>query len=156
MTTKQKILLPALGIATVAGLTFGAHAYAQTTTDSSTNYPPFVQNLMEKFDLSSDDVQSVMDETQTEMQQAREEAYTNYLDEAVTNGDITAEQEQLILDKHDELEAAREQERTDLQNWADENGIDLEYLRPGPGGPGGHGGFHGHGMGMGMMEGFEN
>lgn len=156
MTTKQKVLLPALGIATVAGLTFGAHAYAQTAEDSSTNYPPLVQNLMNKFGLSEDDVQTVVDETRTEHQAVMEEAYKNNLDEAVTNGDITAEQEQLILDKHDELQQQREQERTQLRTWADENGIDPQYLMLGHGGPGGHGEFHGRGMGMGMMGGFDD
>ena len=71
------------------------------------------------------------------------------LDKAVSDGKLTGAQEQLILDKVKELEAKRQQDlqnwknltpeqrksamqeqKTDLENWAKQNNIDLKYLRP--------------------------
>lgn len=41
------------------------------------------------------------------------------IDEAVADGKLTAAQKQLILEKHAELRA-----------WAEQHGIDAQYLRP--------------------------
>lgn len=69
------------------------------------------------------------------------------LQDAVDDGDITAEQKTLIESKLDELETAREAQRDELEQWAEDNGIDAKYLigggmgmmggGRGPGGPGG-------------------
>jgi hypothetical protein len=59
----------------------------------------------------------------------------------VSAGDLTEEQKQLILQKHEELQAqheariqARQQERAELEQWAADNGIDAQYLFGGLGG----------------------
>ena len=69
------------------------------------------------------------------------------LQDAVDDGDITAEQKTLIESKLDELETAREAQRDELEQWAEDKGIDAKYLigggmgmmggGRGPGGPGG-------------------
>lgn len=68
------------------------------------------------------------------------------LQDAVDDGELTAEQKSLIEAKQDELEAAREAERDSLKQWATDNNIELSLL----GGPGGHkgpGGMGGRGHG---------
>ena len=69
---------------------------------------------------------------------------TDYLDNAVADGDITAEQQKLIEEKRAEIEAEREAARDELEQWAEDNDIDLEYVRFAGGrgmggGPGGMG-----------------
>lgn len=62
---------------------------------------------------------------------------TDRLQNAVDDGDITAEQKTLIENKQKELQAARESQRDALEQWAKDNNIDTQYLRMV--GPGGHG-----------------
>ena len=57
----------------------------------------------------------------------------NRLDNAVSKGEITAEQKTAIETKRDELESKRESDRQALETWAKENGIDMKYLMPGGG-----------------------
>ncbi|KKR27662.1 MAG: hypothetical protein UT59_C0049G0009, partial [candidate division CPR2 bacterium GW2011_GWD1_39_7] len=77
-------------------------------------------------------------------------------DKAATDGVITSDQKQQILDKHIELQKQREEQRTAMEKWRTESGIDFDKLSEygiggfgkgmGMGGPrGGHGG-------MGMMR----
>lgn len=69
------------------------------------------------------------------------------LDNAVENGDITAEQKTLIEQKQDELKTAREAARDSLEQWAEDNDINLKDIMMGSG-MGGHdrGGMGGPGM----------
>ncbi|OGV95785.1 hypothetical protein A2W24_03925 [Microgenomates group bacterium RBG_16_45_19] len=99
----------------------------------------------------------VMAEGWGNSQAERQAEYEAYLDEAVTAGKLTVDQEQLILQKHTELQAQREaerqvrqQQRQELEAWAEANGIETQYLF-GMGGEGfGHGPGRG-GIGMGRM-----
>jgi hypothetical protein len=64
------------------------------------------------------------------------------LDDAVADGDITAEQKTLIEQKQAELEKARDEKRDAMEQWAKDNNIDDAYLHMGMGngGRGKHGG----------------
>lgn len=64
------------------------------------------------------------------------------LDDAVADGDITAEQKTLIEQKQAELEKARDEKRDAMEQWAKDNNIDDAYLHmsKGNGGRGKHGG----------------
>lgn len=53
----------------------------------------------------------------------------NQLDDAVEDGDITAEQRTLIEQKQDELEQRRETQRDELDQWAEDNDVELSDLR---------------------------
>jgi 23S rRNA pseudoU1915 N3-methylase RlmH len=61
------------------------------------------------------------------------------LQDAVDDGDITAEQKSLIENKREELEDKREAARDTLEKWAEDNDIELRDI----GGLGGHGGGRG-------------
>lgn len=67
------------------------------------------------------------------------------LEDAVANGDITAEQRAAIEAKRDEVEAERTEHRAEMQQWAEENNIDLQDVMP-------MGGEGGRGMGRGGMH----
>jgi len=137
---KVKLLIPIFAFA-VAGATLltTTTTYAQ---EESNPINTLVQRVAERFGLNQDDVQAVFDEHREEMHSQREDNYEARLDEAVANGELTAEQKQLILDKHAELQASMETNKANfeahhqemitkhesLESWAEENGIDMKYL----------------------------
>lgn len=130
------------------------------------NYQTLVQKIAQKFNLKEADVQSVFEEVRTEHQTQMQTNYEDRLSQLVKDGQITETQKKLILAKHQELQNKRpadmsnwknmtrdqrkvkmDQERTEIENWAKQNGIDVKYVL------GGMGRFEGKGMraGKGMM-----
>ncbi len=127
---------------------------ATQTTETTQTRSTLLQRIAEKFGLNQDDVDQVVADYQTERRQEMQSAYEDRLTAAVENGQITAEQKQLILEKHNQLQQEydsenqqRQQHQEELQAWADENGIDVSYLGVG-GGRGMRGGMMGDDMGM--------
>ena len=151
--TKKTILTVASVSVLCGGLVVATSAFAQTTTNSQSNVPSLVQEIADKFHLNTSDVQSVFAQHRQEMRAQGEANYENYLKNLVSSGKINDEQEQLILNKHKELidqmqsnlknfksmtpaqrRAQMQANMQDLQNWAKQNNIPLQYLRPfGPG-----------------------
>jgi hypothetical protein len=89
----------------------------------------------------------VFDQHRQQMQSNMEQKYEQHLDQLVKDGKITDAQKQLILAKHKEIvqkmqsnkdsfknmtadqrKQAMQQEKTDLENWAKQNNIDLKYV----------------------------
>lgn len=197
MAVSKKLTMGLTSLAVVTALAVGGGSMAMAE-DASTGQT-LVDKIAAKFNLSKDEVQAVFDEDQgarqeerladvskdlqdavddgditaeqktlienkikeqqtareTEMDALKEWATTNNidmkyvmgggrhgadLDDAVEDGDITAEQQALIEAKQDELETAREAARDSLVQWAEDNNIDEQYLHFGMGGPGGRGG----------------
>ncbi len=160
-------LAAAAAIATIGtGGLIGAQAVsaesgATTSTDPMSS---LVDKLVSKFNLNKTDVQKIFDESRTEMEAKREEEQSARLQKLADAGTITAEQKTKIEAKLKELKASREpnkdstkdltdnerktkreSERTTLEAWAKQNGIDLTKIggvmmgqgHRGPGGPGG-------------------
>lgn len=125
----------------VGGLALGSNVFAQS--ENAQNGNGVMDRIAEHFNLDQAEVNSFMmqmhEERQTEMQSRMDERLT----EQVLQGNITEEQKQLILDKQQELHADMEQNRQELHDWAEENDIDLQYLRMG--GPREGKGMRGHG-----------
>lgn len=158
----NKKTLSAFAVVTVLGLgVLGASGVsAQNATNTQNPMTSLAQKIAERFNLNQSDVQAVFDEARKEKpakMQANSEAQLSQL---VTEGKITEEQKQLILQKRAELDAQRkankesmqnlsederrakmQAEKTALEAWASENGIDSQYLMQGRG----HGGFGGLG-----------
>ncbi len=156
--TPKKTLAIAAIVLTVAGAgVFGiANANAQTaTTDNPMS--SLVQKIATKFNLNQNEVQAVFDQEHAERHAQMDAQYEQRLSQLVTDGKITEQQKQLILNKHKEMQANRETEmaalqnmtdeerraamekkRTELENWAKDNNIELQYVMPF--GKGGHGG----------------
>jgi len=117
------------GVATtigVAGLTGLGVAVAATGTKGDS----LVSKIATRFNLKEADVQAVFDEEKAERDTERQAELSDRLQTAVDDGDITAGQKVLIENKLKELQAARETEMSDLQTWADQQGIsDLRYAK---------------------------
>jgi len=154
-----------VALATVVVLTTGVITATNVSaqTDSNTNrMSSLVQKLADKFGLNKDDVQAVFDEAHASREAEMETKYEERLTQLVSDGKITEDQKTLILAKHKDLEANRKAEmdsfksmtaderktamdakRTELENWAKENNIDVHYLM---------GMFHGKGHGHPGMD----
>ncbi len=148
-----------LALATITG----AGIVSAATDSSSDGSTGLIDKLAAKFNLNKTDVKAVFDEDKATHEAVRQKALDDRLSQAVTDKKITAEQKDKIVAKQAELKAAheaeqaamkdktdaerraaRETQRAELEKWAKDNGIPLEYVRPmggghGPGGPGGPG-----------------
>lgn len=152
MTKKTLFTIAAVSVLCV-GIVGVTVAFAQTQTAGQTSVPSLVQEIANKFNLNPSDVQSVFIQHRQEVQSKQEANYEKYLTNLVKEGKITQAQEQLLLNKHNELinqmqrnmknfktmtpakrQALMQSAQQDLQNWAKQNNINVQYLRPfGPG-----------------------
>lgn len=161
-------------ILTIAFLALGGAAIVNAQSSDSGQYPTIIQRLVEKFNLNSDDVQQVFDEIREENQVAMQ----NRMEERIQSvNNLTDEQKTAISEKTEEMrqsfqdlkdltpeekKAVMEQNKADLETWAEENGIDSELLTSGhmfkffPGGDHERGGMRmGFPMGNNKIEGSE-
>jgi hypothetical protein len=149
---KKKVILPT--ILALSVLVVGILANSVSAQDTS-NYPPIVQKISDKFNLNVSDVQQVFDEEADEKRAERFAFFADRLDELVSEGKLREAQKESILDKHEEMQDKMEglkdlapEERKDkmrelheeFKNWAEEQGIDLPLI--GPFGKGYMSGFH--------------
>jgi hypothetical protein len=108
--------------------------------DNDINYPPVVQRLIEKFNLDGDEVEEVFAEVRQERQTLDKNRFEERLGQLVSDGSLTEEQKQAILNKReqlrqesqnwqnlsvDERHKLMEEHRNQMQLWADQEGIDL-------------------------------
>lgn len=151
----MKKSLLALAIVGTVGLgLLGSSAFAQETNDTNNPMDTLVQKIATKFNLNESDVQAVFDEAHSEIETKIEADQSERLSTLVSEGKITEEQKSLILNKQKEMKESHksnlenmknltpeerksqmEAKRTELDTWAQENGIDPQYLMP-HGGPG--------------------
>lgn len=136
-------------------------ASAQSTTGQTS----VVDKMVEKFNLNRDDVQTVFEEVHDERHAEMEAKRAERLASLVEDGTLTQEQADALQAKHDEMEALRESWRDEgltsdeirqnmqdvrdgFKTWAEEQGIDLDNIRPASGEFGGHGHRGPHGQMM--------
>ena len=126
----NKNLLLAGVITTVAAgsLLSGSVASADSASGDS-----LIDKIATKFSINRDEVEAVFEEEQTERQAERAADFSENLQERVDSGDITAEQKTLIEAKFAEIQATRDTERDSLEQWAEDNGIDMKYVMGGRG-----------------------
>ena len=154
----KKILLTAAALTIIGGSVFTASKVsAETATASLNPMSTLVQKISDRFGLNKDEVQEVFDEVHAERYAEMEQRYEDRLTQLVADGTITDAQKQLILEKHNDLReeheankdsfidktpeerrAAFERTRSELEDWAEQNGIDIKYLMPFGGGRGHH------------------
>jgi len=163
MMKKKAILIGAL----VASLGAGALGIGTTfAAEAGNKQPGFVSDLVtaisNTFDLDPAAVQQVFDDQavqhRDEMRANREQKFEDRLSQAVTDGKITQDQADLVLAKHEEMqadgeslkdmapaerEAAMKQRMETIKDWAKENNIPIEYLRMGQPPRNGHGSGNG-------------
>lgn len=155
----KKVITAGLAVLTLAGSGMIASQAMASETEAQGPMTAIVERISTKFGLNQDEVQSVFTQVREERQADRAAEQEQHLDQLVSDGEITAEQKQLILDKMAEMQSSREEDRdsqrdlsredrqaemearrAEMDAWAEENGIDLEHLNLG-GGP--RGGRHG-------------
>ncbi len=131
---KNKLALSLGALAVVSGLTYTAQQ-VQAFGFGNGDHQNMAATLAEKLGKSEADVQAAFEAVREDKRQEAETVFENRLDEAVQNGELTEEQKQLVLSKHQELRAQfqveqqqRQQHRQELQAWAEENGIDMSFL----------------------------
>ena len=155
MTINKKLVVGALIAGTIGLGGVASVSAATTTTDAS--YSPIVEKIANKFNLNKDEVKKVFDEQHKEREAERQKTLEDKLTQAVKDGKITEDQKTKLLTKLEELHKTREanrqnvkeakqnmrqtmqKERTELEQWAKDNGINnLRDLLPTPP-AGGHG-----------------
>ena len=145
------------GVALAALTGLGAASAASTTADGPDG---LIDKIAQKFNLKRDDVKAVFDEHKSEREAAHQQKLEELLNQAVTDKKITSDQKDKILAKLEELKtfrqslqdktederhAAMEAKRAELEQWAKDNNIPMDYLRPF--------GHPGHKLGEGMRDG---
>lgn len=166
MKKNKKIIIPVVALSILMGVgAYGIGNIYASEDDGNGLKNSLVEKIAQRFNLNKDEVQKVFDENREERKSQMEERFSRVLDEAVSNGDLTEAQKNLILAKREEMQKERESrmnkrkndgerpnkedmkniqqerkaEREALEKWATDNGIDLKYLMGL--GRGGHGGF---------------
>lgn len=145
-------------IAVVGASIIGASTVSAQDTD--TNKVSMVKQLAQKLGIEESKIQTAMDSIHADRQAEMQKQMEARLIQAVTDGKITEQQKQLILKKHQEIQAEREANRETIKNltpeqrraemqehksemeaWAKENGIDMSLFFGGMGSKGGMRGF---------------
>lgn len=125
MTKKLLATLLVLGGMLSAGY-FGVGA---VMADDQNPHGVLVSRIADRFNLNEEDVEAVFtavrDERQEEMKKQKEER----LNQAVTDGVITENQKNTLLERMQEHQQERGQNREEMQNWFEEQGIDETKLR---------------------------
>lgn len=143
---KHSMKLAVVTVTTAAVMAWGAtsiYARGWGGADNDT----LIQRLVQKFGLKTEDVRSVFDTVRDERQAQMQQKLIDKLDALVKEGKLTEAQKQLIVAKHTELQTQREKDkdtlkdltpeerrakmqaqRTDLENWAKKNNIDIQYV----------------------------
>lgn len=136
-----------MAVIALAGTLFLTGTFAVHAQESSDPVSPIAQEIAKKFNLNVSEVKAVFDSHRQNRMTTMQAQYEAALTKDVADGKITEAQKQLILAKHKEIMANRqnkkadfktlpvdqrksamEKQRTDLQTWATQNGIDLKYL----------------------------
>ena len=143
---KRNLILPIAILATAGVISLGAIS-TNAYFGGGQRHDDMVKELAVKLGVDESKVSAVFEEMQKEHQQEMESQMSTRLDEAIANGKITAAQKAAILAKHEEMrdehdanresfqsmtpEKRRETRQTDhdeMEVWAQEQGIDLEYF----------------------------
>lgn len=131
---KQTFAYTLFGLALISVLIFG-------TSSVSAHWFGFgnsnLSDLTKKLGVGEDKIKQAFATIQSERQKQMRTLFEERLTQMVIGGKITQSQKQAILKKHDELQAKRNNQRQELENWAKQNNIDLNLF-----GGFGHKGMH--------------
>ncbi|GIW63635.1 MAG: hypothetical protein KatS3mg091_437 [Patescibacteria group bacterium] len=135
---KNPVKITALAI--LLGLLTATTTVIANTADSTDT---LIDRLAQRFKLNRQEVQQVFDEYRQEKLAKKQKHFQTYLDQAVTDGKITEEQKQKILEKNQEMQQQIQelknldwqtkkermsQIKQDYQNWLKENNIPLDVF----------------------------
>lgn len=106
-----------------------------------------ITEISERFDLDETEVETYFEEKQAEREAEREEKQAEHVASLIESGVLTQEQADELsamrdasmeeMDalrdsgaEHEEIKAAMEDSRAEIEAWADSEGIDLDEVRP--------------------------
>jgi hypothetical protein len=159
MNLKKPLLIAGIA-SSVAFASLAAASGALAETSGTPGPDNLIQKIAQKFNLKEADVKAVFEEDRAAHEAEHQKKIEDKLSQAVTNGKLTNEQKDKIIAKqkefHAKMESNREDmkdktedehrktmeaERAELEQWAKDNNIPIEYLHPGKvmvrfGGPG--------------------
>jgi polyhydroxyalkanoate synthesis regulator phasin len=130
-----------IAIASITGAVgiggIGATALAATSS-GTTSYPPIVQKLASTFGLDPAKVNDVFKQQKQDNMANRQAKLKSTLDQAVKDGKLTQDQEDKLIAELQSLRSQakdnRQDIRTQLQQWAKDNGVtNLDQILPAPG-----------------------
>lgn len=104
---KKRIILPAVLL--TGALAAGALGFSVASAQENGSYPPIIQKLAQRFNLNEAEVQDVFEEIRDEQMANMEADFATHLEKMVSEGKITDEQKQKILDNHNELQEKMEE-----------------------------------------------
>jgi hypothetical protein len=87
------------------------------------------ERIASRFNLDKTEVEKQFDELHKEHKAEHSVRFNNYLQVLVDEGKLTPEQKTAVLEKFTSLQVEHKSIREELENWADQNGIDIKYLR---------------------------
>ena len=99
-------------------------------TASTSQFPPLIQRIIEKFNLNPAEVQRVIDEEREEKERQRLSLLEEKLNQAVKDGVISEEQKKSLLEHWQNKWQERRQIREEERRWFEENKIDWQKLGP--------------------------
>ncbi len=141
---KMKLFLPVTALVLTGGLLIANfnRVSAETSDTNSNPFSSLAKQIAETFNLNQAEVETVFTEHRNQRRAQMENGFTERLTQAVSEGKITEAQKQLILEKRQEFMTQREvgqplteAERTahheEMEAWAQQNGIDMDYVMMG-------------------------
>jgi hypothetical protein len=85
--------------------------------------------IASRFNLDKIEVEKQIDELHKEHKAEHSVRFNNYLQVLVDEGKLTPEQKTAVLEKFTSIQVEHKAIREELENWADQNGIEIKYLR---------------------------
>ena len=103
---------------------------------TTSQFPPLIQKVIEKFNLNPSEVQKVINEERQEREKQRLSLLEEKLNQAVKDKVISEEQKKVLLERWQNKWQQRRQIREEERKWFEENKIDWQKLGPYLGGKG--------------------
>ncbi|MBN1162921.1 hypothetical protein JXA34_04230 [Patescibacteria group bacterium] len=140
----KKIIIPTLALALIAtaGTMTVKSVYAQ---GPGNGFQSLIKKFIERFNLNEDEVNEFMEEIKEEKREEQRSHLEEQLNAAVSEGKLTEEQKNALLEKmaerpenkenwqelsEEERKQLMDNNRAEMQAWAEENGIDLSLMHP--------------------------
>jgi hypothetical protein len=129
----KKTLIVALALVATVGLgTLGLHKASSVNANDISSYHPWVSQLAERFNLDENEVSTFFSEQKQEKLEQMQGTKEEKLNQAVADGIITEGQKMALLERWQEMYAQKiqrvTQQKQEMQNWFEEQGIDYETL----------------------------
>lgn len=141
MKKKNKLII---SVATIGAFSLiSVYGISNASADTSFGRDGVIDRLVSRFNLNKNDVEKVFEENQAARQAERKTEIEEKLNQAVSEGKLTNDQKNALIQKMDEMRARRDdlrnlsreerrqkmtEHRTEMQKWASDNGIDFTQL----------------------------